>query len=134
MNDFDYLNNIVKKGSELLDAPDLDKYEPIGMNRLMSFMPQACLMAEAMNRNIFLRPKKSNYMFYFYGIDKQSRVPFLHLKKKVKEDNTKLIEYAKLYLGTWPKSKIEEILPLIKDKVLALIKEDDMTKGGKKKR
>lgn len=128
MNNFDYYKNIILKTGEV---KDLTGYEVFGFNNILSFDPFNFSFSEAMNHYPFI-DKKLSYLFYYYGIDKRKKVPFLNIKKNKNKEWEELKDIAQrifIYMNLY---QIKEIFELVKDDLKRIKKIED-NKGFNKK-
>ncbi len=88
---FDILDDISYNKKEILqEEEDFKEYNPFMINRFLSMDGTTLFLADFINRISHI-PKKMQYLFYLFGIDKKKRF-FKYQKKGATGDNIKLIK------------------------------------------
>ena len=130
-NIFGFYKNFVKDKNIHSDFIIKSDFSPFMMSNMLSYDFTNIFLAEAIARSVFTIPNKAAYLFYFYGINKKSKVPFLKMKKEKDEELEELLEVAKIYLPNLSRVKLVEMFPIFRDFLIE--KKEELTEGGKRK-
>lgn len=124
MSPFNFVRSCSETKKYLFDNENEKEYLPYIVNMTFSMYGDCIFFANEMNKLSFL-PKRMQYDFYFYVLDKKHRFEKWHKKDKI-EDNLQMVaDYFEYSLD-----KAKQILPLLSENTLKQIKEE-MYKGGK---
>jgi hypothetical protein len=116
---FDYYKNIIRKTGKMDKLEVQSSFDSVGMLRLMSYDTSNIMIANEINN--FILNKWTTYLYYYYGCDQKSYVPFLNLKKVKDEDFEKVMELALFIFPEYSKEKIkEDVIPILKNELLKL--------------
>lgn len=124
---FDYYKNIIKKDPLFSKDEVKSSFDIIGMNRLFSYDRSNTLLANEINT--FILDKWSVYLYYYYGVDKKEKVPFLKMKKTHNEEKERMVELAEFLFPEYSKQKIEEVVVILK-KVLSSLDLNELNDTG----
>jgi hypothetical protein len=114
---FDYYKNIIRKTGKIDKTEVQSSFDSVGMLKLMSYDQSNILLANEINN--FILDKWSTYLFYYYGCNEKSYVPFLNMKKIKDEDFEKAMEIAMFFFPEYSKEKIKDhVLPILKNDLL----------------
>ena len=126
---FDFLKSVSDTKENLVDHDEFEKkYSPFMLNRFLSVQQDTTFFANIMSQFPHL-PKKLQYLFFLYGIDKKKR--YFQYAGKGKDKSKHLGNIVKYYQCS--KEQAVEYLELLSDEQLKKIKSmfDKRTTKGK---
>jgi hypothetical protein len=114
---FDYFKNICKKTGKLEKSEINSSFDSVGMLRLMSYDRPNVLIANAINS--LTLDKWTVYLYYYYGCNERTFVPFLNMKKVKDEEMIRIEELARLIFPEYSDNKIKDVvIPILKNELL----------------
>ena len=128
---FDFYKNIIKKEPMFSKADILKYFDVLEMNKLFSYDKVNILLAQEVN--YLGLDKWAIYLYYYNAVVKRNFVPFLNLKKEKNEEKEKMLEVAKIIFPEYSRTKLEDVIVVLKEE-LSQIKIEDLTyRGGVEK-
>lgn len=124
---FDYYKNIIKKDPMFSKEEVQSSFDIIGINRLFSYDKMNVLLANEINT--FVLDKWTVYLYYYYGVDKKPKVPFLKMRKEKDEEKERMMELAHFIFPEYSEQKLADTVAIMK-KFLSQTTLDELNATG----